>query len=130
MRNDILERLASVKLTLLCLGLAMMLVLLGTLAQVQMGTFAAQKVFFNSGWIYGTWLLGWKIPVFPGGLTVGTLWMINLIAAFGTRFTFRKRDSGILISHFGIIVLLGGQLLTQTLAHESNMPIELGGQTR
>jgi hypothetical protein len=126
MKNDILERLASVKLTLFCLGLAMMLVILGTLAQVKMGTFAAQKEFFNSGWIYETWLTGWKFPVFPGGLTIGVLWMVNLIAAFLTRFTFRKRDAGILISHFGIIVLLAGQCLTQTLAHESNMPIELG----
>src|SRR4029077_10237686 len=79
-----------------------------------------------SAWIYGTWLFGWKVPIFPGGLTVGALWMINLVAAFCTRFTFRQRDAGILISHFGIIVLLAGQFLTQTLAHESNMPIEVG----
>ena len=123
-----LNRLASVQLTLFCLGLAMILVLFGTLAQVQMGTFAAQKEFFNSAWIYG-WVGDMKIPLFPGGLTVGALWMVNLLAAFAVSFTFHRRHTGILISHFGLIVLLLGQFLTQTLAHESNMPIEIG-QTR
>ena len=123
-----LNRLASVQLTLVCLGLAMGLVVSGTLAQVSMGTFAAQKEFFNSWWVYG-WLGDAKIPVFPGGLTIGAAWMINLLAAFAVRFTFQRRDTGILISHFGLIVLLTGQFLTQTLAHESNMPIEIG-QTR
>jgi len=59
-----LERLASVQLTLVCLGLAMALVILGNLAQVHMDTFAVQKEFFNSGWIYGR-LGGMKVPCFP-----------------------------------------------------------------
>ena len=121
----LLDFCASVKLTLTCLGLAMALVLVGTLAQARMGTFAAQKEFFNSWWIYlrpGDV----KIPVFPGGLSVGAAWMVNLIAAFAARFTFQKRQAGIVISHLGLIVLLLGQFLTQKLAHESAMPIEVG----
>jgi cytochrome c biogenesis protein ResB len=125
MKSDLLDRLASVKLTLVSVGLAMALVLTGTLAQTKMGTFAAQKEFFNSWWLYAR-LGDVKVPVFPGGLSVGMAWMVNLLAAFATRFTFRKRDAGILISHFGLIVLLLGQFLTQTLARETNMPIELG----
>src|ERR1043166_5566695 len=100
MKNEVLERLASIKLTLSCLALSMFLVVLGTLAQVRMGTFAAQKVFFNSWWLYETRFFGWRIPVFPGGLSVGTLWLVNLLAAFASRFQFRKKDAGILISHF------------------------------
>jgi len=123
-----LERLASVQLTLVCLGLAMALVILGTLAQVHMDTFAVQKEFFNSGWIYGR-LGGMKVPVFPGGLTVGALWLANLLAAFAARFKFQKSDTGILISHGGVIMLLVGQFLTQTFAHESYLPVGLG-QTR
>jgi hypothetical protein len=127
-RDEILDRLASVKLTLVCLGLSMVLVIFGTLAQVNMGTFAAQKAFFNSWWVYAQ-VAEMNLPVFPGGLTVGAVWIVNLLAAFATRFQFRKKEAGILISHFGVILLMLGQFSTQMLAHESNMPIEIG-QTR
>jgi hypothetical protein len=126
--QKILNTLGSAEITVFCLGLAMLVVFFGTIAQVRMGTYAAQKVFFNSFWIYGT-VRGWKIPVFPGGLAVGGAWMVNLLAAFVVRFKFRKSDAGILISHSGVIVLLLGQLLTQMLAIETQMPIEVG-QTR
>ena len=121
-----LKRLASVRLTLFCLGLMMVLVFIGTLAQVQMGTFAAQKAFFNSFFIYGTWFFGWKIPVFPGGLTVGGLWLANLVAAFAVHFKYERKSAGLLISHFGLILLLVGQFLTQTLARETNLPLQIG----
>ena len=123
-----MENLASVELTLVCLGLAMILVILGTLAQIHMGTFAAQKEFFNSWWVFASFG-DLKVPAFPGGLTIGAAWMINLLAAFAARFQFRRKDAGILISHFGLILLLFGQCLTQRLSRESNLPIEVG-QTR
>jgi hypothetical protein len=123
-----LRWLASVELTLICLGLMMILVIFGTLAQVQLGTFQVQKEFFSSFFVYAD-VGGLKIPLLPGGLSVGGLWLINLVAAFIDRFRFRKRDTGILISHAGLIVLLFGQGLTQLVARESQMPIEIG-QTR
>jgi hypothetical protein len=120
-----LDRAASVRLTLVCIGLAMVLVLVGTLAQVRMGTFAAQKVYFNSWLLY--WDLGdWKLPIFPGGLSVGALWMANLVAAFITRFRFKREDLGIFVTHAGLILLLLGQFLTQTLSRETQMPLEIG----
>jgi hypothetical protein len=123
--NRVLDTLASVQLTLLCLGLAMGLVVLGTVAQVHVGTFAAQKEYFNSAWIYSR-IGDWKFPFFPGGLTVGALWMTNLAAAFMAHFQFRRHDTGILTSHVGLIVLLLGQFLTQMLSHESTLAIEVG----
>ena len=76
-----LESLASVELTLFCLGLMMLLVFFGTLAQVHVGTYAAQKQYFYSLWV--SVLVGdWKIPVFPGGLTVGGL----MVYQSGCRF--------------------------------------------
>src|SRR5882762_4671424 len=123
-----LPRAASVKLTLTCVVLAMILVLVGTLAQVHLGTFLAQRVYFNSWFLYAT-VGDWKIPVFPGGLTVGTLWLCNLIASFITRFRLNREDIGIFISHAGIILLLLGQFLTQTLARESMLPLEIGSSS-
>lgn len=120
-----LSHAASVRLTLVCIVLGMMIVLIGTLAQVKMGTFAAQKVYFNSWLIYGN-LGGFKFPVFLGGLSVGMMWMVNLIASFITRFKFRREEVGIYLTHIGLILLLLGQFLTQTLARETQMPIEIG----
>ncbi len=121
----LLEALSSVKLTLVCLALSMILVLIGTLAQVDMGTFAAQKEYFHSWWIV-THKPGFPLPVFPGGLTVGSIWIVNLLAAFAARFKYRRKEAGILLSHFGVILLMLGQLLTQLMARESNMPVEIG----
>lgn len=120
-----LARASSVSFTLICIILGMMIVLIGTLAQVKMGTFVAQKVYFNSWFVYGQ-LGGVRFPVFLGGLSVGLLWMISLVASFITRFKFRKEDFGIYLSHLGVIFLLLGQFLTQTLARETQMPLMIG----
>ncbi len=103
----------------------MVLVVLGTLAQVNIGTFAAQKEYFNSFLIYKSFG-SVKIPMFPGGLSVGALWLANLASVFIVRFRWNRTAPGILIIHSGILVLLLGQLLTQMLSIESQMPIEIG----
>jgi hypothetical protein len=120
-----LEQLASVELTLVCLGLMMVLVFFGTLAQVHMGTFAAQKLYFNSFWVVRD-IGDLRLPVLPGGLLIGGLWLLNLVAAFVARFRISRQDAGIFISHFGLILLVLGQFLAQTLAKESVMPITVG----
>src|SRR5690242_20137337 len=94
-----LQTLASVRLTLVIIGLSMTLVVIGTLAQVAIGTFAAQKAFFNSFIVYNAWSPSIRIPIFPGGLTLGFLWLINLTAAFITRLHWR--EPGNFITHAG-----------------------------
>lgn len=125
----ILERLASVELTLFGLGLMMIVVLFGTLAQVNLGTFEAQKIFFNRFFVWADFG-GMKIPVFPGGLTVGAIWYINLSAALIVRFRYRWAHLGILLSHLGLMLLLIGQFLTQQMAKESQMSLEIGETKR
>ena len=84
-----------------------------------------KKNIFDSLWVSA--LIGdWKIPFFPGGLTVGGLWFINLVAAFIVRFRWDKKSIGILISHGGLILLLIGQFLSQALALERQMPVDVG----
>jgi hypothetical protein len=122
---SMLSTLASVRLTLFCVLLAMALVAAGTLAQVHLGTFQAQKEYFDSWWVCVDWA-DWKVPVFPGGLTIGTLWLINLVASFITRFRWSAKDIGIYLTHAGIILLLFGQLLTQSQARESQLPLQIG----
>ena len=128
MKNSLVrffKALGDLRLTLVCLALTMMLVYLGTIAQVHIGTFNAQKAYFNQFLIWGD-VAGARLPIFPGGLTVGAVWLVNLVAAFVFHFRYVKNKVGLLISHAGLILLVLGQFLTQTLAHESQMPIEVG----
>jgi len=113
---------ASLRLTVFCLGLGLVLVFAGTIAQVDLGLFKAQNEFFRSFFIY--WRppgASWKIPVFPGGYLVGGVLLINLVTAHFTRFKLTRKKVGIWMIHFGVILLLLGQLLTDVLSRESAM---------
>ena len=58
---------SSLRLTVVCLGVGLVLVFIGTLAQVDLGLYKAQNEFFRSFFIYwGPKGTSWKIPVFPG----------------------------------------------------------------
>ena len=119
--------LASLRLTVVCLALGMLLVFLGTLAQVNFGIHAVQAHYFQSLFIY--WSPAgakWKIPILPGGYLLGTVLLINLLAAHATRFQLSKKKLGIILLHFGVILLLLGQLLTGLFARETQMRIDEG----
>lgn len=120
-----LEPLASLRLALWCMGLSLILVFWGTMAQVHLGTYNAQKIFFNSFVVFQN-VAGWNCPVFPGGLTIGLLWLINLLAAFVVRFRLHGGKFGLFVSHAGLVLLLAGQLLTQLYTIETQMPIQIG----
>ena len=118
---------SSLRLTLVCLGLGMILVFCGTLAQVDMGLFKAQNEFFRSFFVFwGPKTASWKIPVLPGGYLVGGVLLLNLIAAHVTRFHFTRKKVGIWLTHAGLILLLLGQLLTDMLARESLLHLREG----
>ncbi len=122
-----LRLLASLRLTVVCLGFGMLLIFLGTLAQVHLGIHAVQARYFQSLIIF--WSppgAGWKIPVLPGGYLLGTVLLLNLVAAHATRFQFSKKKIGIILLHFGVILLLVGQLLTGLFARETQMRIDEG----
>src|SRR2546426_4789651 len=127
MLNGIVKLFTSLKLTVVLLGLAVILIFIGTLAQVDQGLYQAQARYFKSFLIYwtprGTL---WSIPVFPGGYLIGTVLLINLLAAPISRFKYTKKKFGILMIHAGIILLLLGQLLTDVLSKESAMRLAEG----
>jgi hypothetical protein len=123
----ILKPLASLKLTIICLGCAMVLVLVGTLDQVHIGIFEAQNRYFKSFFLYFS-LPGsaTRIPWFPGGYLVGSVLLVNLIAAHAARFKLSWKKSGILILHSGLILLLLGQLVASVFEEESQMRLNQG----
>ncbi len=105
----------------------MVLIFLGTLAQVHFGIHAVQAKYFQSLFVFWSPTgASWKIPILPGGYLLGTVLLINLIAAHATRFQFSKKKAGIILLHLGVILLLVGQLLTGLFARETQMRIDEG----
>ena len=126
--------LADLRLTLTLLSLSMILIFVATLEQVRVGIRGAQSEFFES--MYGIWhypeqfwagefLNPIPLPI-PGGYLLGGLLILNLIAAFITRFQWTGKKMGIQLIHLGIILLLIGQLATQAMQEESRMQIDKG----
>ena len=118
---------ASLRLTVVCLMLGIVLVFTGTLAQVDLGLYKAQNEYFRSFFVcwtpHGSTL---RIPFLPGGYLVGSVLVMNLVASHFKRFTLERSKAGLWMVHFGLITLLVGQLMTDMLAHESNLHLREG----
>ncbi len=140
----------SLRLTVVCLALGLVLVFLGTMAQDPIGLYLAQDKFFRSFFVGAApmWaalkkmlqmfhvylppstaadvLFGSRLPVFPGGYLIGGVLLINLVASHFKRFTFSRQKAGLWMVHFGIILLLLGQLGTDMLSRESRLHLREG----
>ena len=125
--NLLFKLFTSLRLTMVCLALGMLVIFFGTLDQVHLGIHVAQKKYFESFFVcWSPAGADWKIPVLPGGLLLGVVLLINLLAAHLTRFKPGWRKSGIWILHSGLILMLLGMLLTTLLAVESQMRLDEG----
>src|ERR1700761_9016818 len=128
--NRLIKFFTSLRLTVVLLAFAIVLVFIGTLAQVDEGLYNAQARYFRQWIVLGLDLFGRKVPlILPGGYLIGTLLLINLLAAHIYRFQLTTKKLGIQVTHAGVILLLVGQLATDMLAHESQISFSQG-QTR
>ena len=117
--------LASLKLAVSCLVLYFIVVFVGTLAQVDLGIFYTQKLYFQSLFIYKE-IFGINIPIFPGGGLIGLVLLLNLIMATVVKLKWTIKNSGLLLTHFGLILLLFGAGLSSCVTTESVMSIKEG----
>jgi ResB-like family len=125
--KNIIKFFTSLRLTVVLLAFAIILVFLGTLAQVDEGLYNAQARYFRQWIIFGLDLFGHKIPlILPGGYLIGTMLLANLLAAHIYRFQLSVKKIGIQLAHSGVILLLVGQLVTDMLAHESQIHFVVG----
>ena len=143
--RKILAPLASLRLTVVLLVLAMFLVLAGTVAQRFAGNWEVVNAYFRSPFVViplhifyprdavahllgepiTRFLDGVRFP-FPGGLIIGGAMLLNLLAAHLVRFQLSSKRVGVLVLHAGIVLLLVGEGITALYAHESQMTIDEG----
>lgn len=115
----------SLKLTVALLVFGMILVFAGTLDQVNLGIWATQEKYFRSFIVY-TRVGDVAVPMFPGGYLIGGLLLINLVAAHLYRFAFTWKKAGIQLAHFGLILLLVGELLSGLWQQDYSMRLTEG----
>jgi len=130
----ILKPVASLKLTVIIFALSLFLIFAGTLAQVHEGVWTVVDEYFRSAIVVIEFQL--FVPesiakvggafVFPGGLTLGIVMFVNLIAAHAVRFKLKMNRVGIILTHLGVILLLVGEFVTGFAAEEGNMTIREG----
>lgn len=127
----LLDRIAkffsSLRLTVVLLAFAIILVWVGTVAQADEGLYQAQSRYFKHWIVLGASMFGHHIPlVLPGGYLLGSVLLVNLIAAHIARFQFTWKKLGIHVAHGGIILLLVGQLTTDLLSRETMLRFSEG----
>ncbi len=133
-----LKGLASLKLTVVLLALSAVLVFIGTLAQVHLGIWTVVHTYFRSLFVWVPLAVfftpthnmnRWLGFPYPGGWLLGTVLLVNLLAAHMVRFKISWKRTGILLIHAGLIILMLGELVTGLFAVEGQMPIEIGRAT-
>jgi hypothetical protein len=118
----LLKIFTSLRLTVILLSFAILLVFIGTIAQVDEGLYQAQARYFRQWIILGLDMFGRKIPIIlPGGYLIGTMLLANLVCAHVYRFQLSRKKIGIMLAHSGVILLLVGQLTTDMMARETQM---------
>jgi hypothetical protein len=123
MKQEIIKILSSPKLFVYCLVWLMVLVVVGTVSQRDIGLFASQQRYFSS-YIF---LFG-PIPL-PGGRIVLALMLTNLISMMFKQNIWKMKKIGIIIVHLGGIMLLFGAGLTAIFSSEGSMVIEEGSRS-
>jgi hypothetical protein len=118
---------SSLRLTVVLLAFAIILVWVGTVAQADEGLYQAQARYFKHWIVLGATMFGHHIPLLlPGGYLIGSVLLINLIAAHISRFQLTWKKLGIHVAHGGIILLLVGQLSTDLLSRETMLRFSEG----
>lgn len=138
----ILEGLASLKLTVVLFAFSLCLVLIGTFAQVEQDIWEVMRDYFRT-WItlvplkvvfpssfFAESIFGWirSQPIvfpFPGGATIGTGLLVNLLAAHSIRFKIQAKNSRLLA---GLLVMGIAAAMTWLIVSAGHNPDGLQGQ--
>src|SRR3989338_4914148 len=103
----------------------MALVLACTLTQASLGLYEAVRFYIRSPFLYA-YFGDWKVPLFPGGASVGLILLANLAAAQFARLELSWRKAGLWAVHFGLVFLFIGEYVTGMFQVETQLAIEEG----
>ena len=93
----------SFRLAIVVISLSIILVFVGTLAQRYDGLYIGQTRWFKSWLVYYE---GTRIPIFPGGYTLGTLFLINMLCGHLRRFTRPPGGLPRMLLHYGLLLFV------------------------
>lgn len=118
--HHVIAYLASGRPLLFALPWLMFLLIAGTVAQKEMGLYAAQHIFFSA------WIL-WLGPLpLPGTYATLSFISLALLIKFMAYSPWKKSQAGIIITHLGILLLMIGGLLTAATQKEGFVALHEG----
>ncbi|MDB6133481.1 MAG: hypothetical protein JWM59_1724 [Verrucomicrobiales bacterium] len=98
--------LTSFQLAVLILGLSVLLVLGGTVAQVHEGLYLAQARWFKSWFIIRQAGDPWWVLYYPGGYLLGTLFLVNMLGAHFRRLKYPPGGLLAMAAHYLIVMVV------------------------
>jgi ResB-like family len=105
-------RLARPDILFWVLPFMILVLVIGTVSQKELGILVAQQRYFSS-----FFYMLWFIPL-PGGMTLLTILFMNLLAKFLFKSKWSWAQAGTIITHFGVLVLILGGAFTYFTARE------------
>jgi hypothetical protein len=118
--RSILKKMADPGILFYLLPWLMVLLTAGTVAQKDLGIYQSQQIFFSS------WII-WLGPLpLPGAYPTLGLLTACLTAKFILYSPWRWDRAGTIITHFGVLVLLGGGIITAATQKEGYLSIREG----
>ncbi len=116
-------RLARPDIFFWTLPFLMILLGIGTIAQKNVGIFTSQQTYFSS-------LFFWVGPIpLPGGLLLISVVFVNLLAKFLLKSDWSMKKAGTIITHFGVLVLILGGLISFLTSREGYVIVPQGETT-
>ena len=122
--KHIIKRVSHPKIFVYTVIWLMVLTVLGTLAQRNIGLYASQQKYFSS---YIIWL-GDTIPA-PGGRITMIIILVNLASMLFKHNIWKLKKAGIIIVHLGAVLLFIGAGVTAIFSSEGNMVIDEGARS-
>jgi hypothetical protein len=108
--NPVFKFLSSIKLALPMILLISVLLAAGTIVESHYSTPVAKR------FVYGTWWFGLAL------LMLG----LNVFCSAISRYPWKKHQTGFVITHLGILIILGGALITQQFGLDGQIALKEG----
>jgi hypothetical protein len=122
-KKEIIDYLASPKVFFYCCAWLVVLVFFGTIEQKDIGLYAAQNKYFSSWFL---WIRG-VLPLPGGGIVMATIF-VSLFCKLVFKSPWNRARWGTNISHFGVLILLGGSFVTSRGAYEGILVVAEGSE--